>query len=322
MVEGARAETTAPRRRWLLPLVIWGSVLLAVVVLLASGEAPRMRATLARADWWWLLPLSGAALCLPVVHARRWCSLLRAVGDDISLGAALELTVTSTMVSYAAPGYLWSPAKGLLARQFHGISVARSLPTLAAEQGLDVLALLLGSLAGLAAAGSAASARLSERVASPSLRVLLASVALLVGLAVPAAWFGRRYASRFGASTAASARTLARDRSQRGAILLLTAGRWSLDACAVFCAVLAVGVHPAVGQVVLLTSLPLLIGLISPVPGGIGFREGAMAAVAAALGLPAGAVLTAAVLHRAVLLLALPVLLAIVSSWGWSRSWR
>ena len=321
MIERAPAKR-APARRWLLPLIVWGSVVLALAVLALSGEAARMRAALAGADWWLLLPLLVAGLLLPVLHARRWCALLRAVGDELPLVPAIELTVTATMVNYAAPGYLWSPAKGLLARQFHGIAIARSLPTLATEQGLDALALLAGSLLGLAAVGPEVNARLFHELRAPAPPLLAVCAVVLLVLVAPAFWLARRYARRFGAALAASAGMLARDRGQRAPILLLTAGRWLLDLAAVFLAVTALGVPLGLGAAVLLSSLPLLIGQISPMPGGIGFREGAMAAIAAALGLPLAAILAAAVLHRAVLLAALPVLLGLVRLGSWSGAWR
>ncbi|HET7036819.1 MAG TPA: flippase-like domain-containing protein [Thermomicrobiaceae bacterium] len=323
MIERGQARAAGTwGRRWLLPLVVWGSVLLALAALALTGEAARMRTALSGADWWLLLPLLGAGLLLPVLHARRWCALLRAVGDELPLVPALELTVTATMVNYAAPGYLWSPAKGLLARQFHGIAIARSLPTLAAEQGLDALALLAGSLLGLAAVGPEVNARLFHELRVPSVPLLAAGGVVLLLLAAPAFWLVRRYARRFGAAVAASARMLARDRSQRVPILLLTAGRWLLDLAAVFLAITALGVPLGLGAAVLLSSLPLLIGQISPMPGGIGFREGAMAAIAAALGLPLAAILAAAVLHRAVLLAALPALLGLIRLGSWSGAWR
>jgi len=52
--------------------------------------------------------------------------------------------------------------------------------------------------------------------------------------------------------------------------------------------------------------LPVLIGMLSPVPGGAGVREALMAAVAQLEGVPAGPVVLAAVAYRLALFAVTP----------------
>jgi uncharacterized membrane protein YbhN (UPF0104 family) len=56
-----------------------------------------------------------------------------------------------------------------------------------------------------------------------------------------------------------------------------------------------------------LMGLPVLIGMLSPVPGGAGVREGLMAAAAGLAGYPAAPVLLAAIAYRLVLFVVTPL---------------
>ena len=56
--------------------------------------------------------------------------------------------------------------------------------------------------------------------------------------------------------------------------------------------------------------LPVLVGMLSPIPGGAGVREALMVAVARAEGADTAAVLVAAVTYRVALFLAVPILYA------------
>ncbi len=295
--------------RRFMPLIVWGSVALGFGVLILTGEAGRMLDSLGQANWWYLLPLLLVGLMLPVVHARRWQVMLRSLDHDLPLSSAVDLTISSTMINYAAPGYLWSPAKGLMARQMYGIGLGRSVPTLAIEQVLDALALVLGTVLGLVLAGSVISRSILDHLHAPSTTAIALSVFALLVLLGAAAYLGNRFGRRFLASLAEAGRLLAADRQLRVPVIGLTLTRWVLDTLAVWLAAKAVGISLGVTSLILISNLPLLVGLVSPMPGGIGFREGAMAGVAGVLLLPVSAVLAAAILHRAMLLLALPVVL-------------
>ena len=138
-------DNAATRRRpvgarRLMPLIVWASVALGVLVLILTGEMGNMVDAFSTANWWLVAPLLAVGCALPVVHAKRWQIMLRALEHELSLESTVDLTITSTMINYAAPGYLWSPAKGLLARQMYGIGLGRSVPTLAVEQVVDALA--------------------------------------------------------------------------------------------------------------------------------------------------------------------------------------
>lgn len=320
MTGEATPRSGALRARRLLPFVVWGSIALGILALVLSGDISAMTSALVDADPRLVALLLVVALTLPVVHARRWQVMLRSVGHDLSLGAAVDLTISSTMINYAAPGYLWSPAKGMLARQMYGVGLGRSVPTLAAEQVLDALALLLGTAAGLLLAGPTISRQIAGRVDAPSAGTLLIAAGALALVLIAGIYAGFRFGRRFVRSSIEAGRLLAGDRSLRAPVIGLTAARWLLDTLAIWLAAKAVGVSLGFSALILISNLPLLVGVISPMPGGIGFREGAMAAVASALVIPVAAILAAAILHRAVLILALPLVAGLIRVRRWARA--
>ncbi len=317
-VDNAATRRRPVGARRLMPLIVWASVALGVLVLILSGEMGNMVDAFSSADWWLVVPLLAVGCALPVVHAKRWQIMLRALDHELSLESTVDLTITSTMINYAAPGYLWSPAKGLLARQMYGIGLGRSVPTLAVEQVVDALALLVGTVVGLILAGPVISREIFGRLDAPSAGVLIVAVLSAMVVIASALFVIWRFGRRFAVNLVEAARLLARDRSLRVPVIGFTAARWILDTLAIWLAAKALGVSLGISALILISNLPLLIGLISPMPGGIGFREGAMAGVAGVLALPVAAILAAAILHRAALLLALPIVLASIRLRRWA----
>lgn len=316
--------TQAARRsrpRWLSLLLAWGPLAVAIAALLASGQAGAVAGALAGARPAPLLALLVVGLALPVVHARRWQTMLRSVAAEVPLPHAVEMTVTASLVNYAVPGYAGSPVKGVLARQFHDVGFGRSLPTLAAEQVLDAAALALGAGAGLLVAGPSAIAWFGP-AGGPSGTALLAGVVGVGLVAGGALLVARRYAGAFTARVVASGRMLAADRERRAPVLLLTGAYWGLNVAAVWLGAWAVGLTLGPVALLLLANVPLLVGLASPLPGGLGLREGAMAGIAGVIGVPVAGIVAAAVLHRGVLVLALPLVLGGARLARGSQRWR
>lgn len=296
------------RPRWRSLLLVWGPLTVALLALVASGQAGAVARAIGDARVGPLLALLGVGVALPVVHARRWQTMLRSVAADVPLPHAVEMTVTASLVNYAVPGYAGSPVKGVLARQLHDVGFGRSLPTLAAEQVLDAAALTLGAAAGLALAGPSALAWVGE-LDGPSWPAVLTGGAVALGGVGAAVLVVRRYAARFVERVLASGRMLAADRGRWVPVLLLTVAYWGLNIAAVWLGARAVGLTLGPVALLLLANVPLLVGLASPLPGGLGLREGAMAGIAGVIGVPVAAIVAAAVLHRGVLVAALPLAL-------------
>ena len=64
--------------------------------------------------------------------------------------------------------------------------------------------------------------------------------------------------------------------------------------------------------VVSLSTIPLLLGQVVPLPGGIGVREAAIVALSVPVGISSGGLLGLAILQRVLLVVALPVALLAV----------
>jgi uncharacterized membrane protein YbhN (UPF0104 family) len=64
-----------------------------------------------------------------------------------------------------------------------------------------------------------------------------------------------------------------------------------------------------------LTSLPMLVGMLSPIPGGAVVREAMMYVVARIAGVPGAEVVAAAVIYRMALFGAIPILYALIRLW-------
>ena len=72
------------------------------------------------------------------------------------------------------------------------------------------------------------------------------------------------------------------------------------------------GSDPKLSLVLGLTTLPILVGMLSPVPGGAGVREALMIAVASVHGANEANVLLAGVTYRIALFAAIPILYGII----------
>ncbi|HET9014659.1 MAG TPA: lysylphosphatidylglycerol synthase transmembrane domain-containing protein [Thermomicrobiaceae bacterium] len=308
--EPAPGVEARPRRdRRLAIALAWGPVAVAAAVLFASGRAGGVGRAIVAANPAPLLILFCAGLILPVVHATRWRSLLRAVTAEVPLPAAVEMTITASLVNYALPGYTGSPAKGLLVRQLHQVGFGRSTPTLVAEQLLDALMLAAAAVLALALTGRSAIASLAPLGSAREAWVGTAVVVVVLVAAVGSVTMLRKR-SRFLGNVVESARLLAADRAQRGTVLALTVVYWLLGLLTVCSATRAVGIPLGATALLWLASAPVLLGMLSPLPGGLGLREAAMAAVGGMLGLPVSGIVAAAVIQRGLLILALPVALA------------
>lgn len=318
----ASAGIGTRRHRWIAAALLWMPVALGLAVLAATGEAGAVVKALSGTQPAWLAGLLLIGLLLPVVHARRWRALLRAVRADVPLLEAIDMTVSASLMNYALPGYVGSPTKGILTRQLHGVGLGRSAPTLAVEQVLDALSLTIGAAIGLLLVGPAGLGWVRHALDRSTMVALIGAVLMLGAVGVAAFLVGRRHGRRFITALAESSRMLASDRSQRGRILLLTFTYWLLGLSSVWIAAAAVGLRLGPPSLLLVGNLPMLLGLLSPVPGGVGLREAAMAATAGAIGVPVAGIVAAAVLQRAILVAALPLTLALVRLRRRSVAWR
>ncbi len=298
------------------PVVFGVSVLIALLLLWHRGDlgdvgAAARRANSATVALALMLYLAGLALL-----SSRWHLLVRMTKGVSDLARASEAFLTSVVINYAAPVGLAVPTRAALTKRALGLSAAETGAIALWEVLLDVT--VLGAITLLWA--------INGRTAGGVLGEALAAVpAALVGLA----------AAGFGALGVVLAMALRRPAFRRrlavaGTSLLSfprqrpVAAAWALAASVVYwigqgmvlwLLLEALGVNRGIGLVLGLTGLPVLVGMLSPVPGGAGVREALMVAVAQGHGADGAAVLVAALTYRIALFAAIPILYLAVRAW-------
>jgi len=259
------------KRRW--PSALFSSwrpllgVVLLVVVLWRIGPDELVRALRA-------LPASVAvpaavlAIVPPICHAWRWRRLLALAAAPVPLREAVRVTVAASVANYLLPAFGWAPAKVLTARQWLGVGARQALPTLVIEQVLD-----LAVLAGLAIVGFA-----GVKVATGSL--LLPASAQKPAVLVPVVLLASALVAmrsdrlrRFVAEAIAVGWGVVRVLWHDPVVWLATAGRWSAELTLLALLVYAARLPLDWRGLAFLLGVPGIVGVLSPIPGGLGVRE-------------------------------------------------
>jgi uncharacterized membrane protein YbhN (UPF0104 family) len=258
-------------------------------------------------------------MLLPIVHAVRWKVILEALGSHLTAAEAADLTVTSALMNYASPGFVGASAKAILARRSKEVKYEDSAASIAFEYGLDLFLLVVGSIIAVLLLGPATfSPLLRWDTDLPSGLVIAIVVAGIVAVVVLAwklgAWnFVRRLMRAF--------LTLGKD-VDHVVIALLTLLYWLLQVIVVVLLFWALHIDIDLANALAVATLPLLAGMLAPVPGGIGAREAVTVALAAATNIGAAQLLSLAVLQRVLLVGALPLALLAVRGARRAMAWR
>lgn len=313
----ADERATVPRRRWYSPIlavptpVIFGvAAALATLLLWRQGGLSEIVDSVRAVH-----PARIGAILLVyaasiVLLAVRWHALVRMAGGAPRWTSSAEVFLTSVIVNYAAPIGLAVPTRAALTIRDLDLSPGQSGAVVGWEAALDVAALTVISAAWLVLGGS----ELVQTVfVEGRVLVLVAVVAVLTAAAV---WG----ASRSPAVRSRVAPFFGRMRSSPAEhpmlaliAVALTGGFWVVQVGIMAALLELFGVAVLPGLLLGVMGVPMLVGMISPVPGGAGVREALMAAAAGLGGTPAGPVLLAAIAYRLALFLVTPVV------WGTVR---
>ena len=318
----ARTATTVGRawRRLLTtptPLIFLASLAVAAVLLWRQGAIADLGAAARAANP--IAVVAGVALYAVglALLCLRWQALVRIAGGIADIPLAAEAFLTSVVVNYAAPIGLAVPTRAALSKRDLGLSLGASGAVALWEVALDVLILGLLSLAWLATGGLAILDGATEQRWLVPLLVGIGAAGAIVALAA-----ARRphLGQRVRLAASHLIRYPARQPRATLAVLGLTVGFWALQAVVLHLLLGAVSLDAASaapsGSLLLgLLGPPVLIGMLSPVPGGAGVREALMVAVAHAGGVDGAAVLLAAVAYRAALFVTIPLLYAAIRLW-------
>lgn len=294
--------------RVLIPAAFWIGVAGAVVALWLSGQAGKAWSEMQGASLGVMLIVVGVGMLLPIIHAVRWAIVMRALGTTMPVMLAADITVSSSLVNYASPGYLGAPAKAFLANRSAAAPYPKTLLSMAFEQGLDFLVLIVGSLVAVLLLGPGRREGLLPDVSRNAQFAIGIAGVLLVALLLAA---GRGRIERVGTRILDAFRSLGGtvDRPRVGVLTLLY---WLAQVAVVALLLLALDLTADVTTVLVLATIPLLVGQMVPLPGGVGAREAAIVALSGATGASTTGLLGLAVLQRVLLVAALPLSLGLV----------
>jgi uncharacterized membrane protein YbhN (UPF0104 family) len=303
-------RTSVPRRRWFSPIravptpVIFVVAAAAAILLLWRQGGlveiiDSMRNVHPGRVVAILLVYAGSIMLLGV----RWHALVRMVGGAPHWTGSAEVFLTSVIVNYAAPIGLAVPTRAALTIRDLELSPRQSGAVVGWEAALDVAALSVFSAAWLILGGS----DLLQMVTVDGRVMVLIAIAGALGAV--AALFVSRSTAISSRIAPFAGRMLSSPAEHPGLALVaiaLTAGFW-ITQVGIMAALLALfGVSVSLQLLLGIMGVPVLVGMLSPVPGGAGVREALMAAAARLGGTPAGPVVLAAVAYRLALFLVTP----------------
>ncbi len=295
------------------PVLFLGSILMAVALLWYQGSIREIGPTIRDASWLTILAAFVLYAIGLTILCLRWDLLVHMVNGDSNALRASEAFVTSVAINYAAPLSLALPSRAFLTMRALGLTAGQTAAITFWETAADLLVLaalsgiwiLVGGWRGEGLPGD-------EQTAFIAVAVVLIGI-LAIGTAFWVVARLRSVAIRIKDQMVTGLSFPLQRPREAVAAGLMTIIFWGIQA--VVMAVLLQGITgewPSASLVLGLISLPMLIGMLSPVPGGAGVREAVMIAVASTYGADEAAVLLAGVTYRIALFAALPLLYGVI----------
>jgi glycosyltransferase 2 family protein len=308
--------TTEPRRRWFSPiLAVPTPVIFAVAATLATILLWRQGGLTEIVDAV-LTVHPGRVVAILLVYAAsilllgiRWHTLVRMAGGAPHWSSSAEVFLTSVIVNYAAPIGLAVPTRAALTVRDLQLSRGQSGAVVGWEAALDVMALTIVSAAWLLLGGSDLVRTMS--VDSRALAILVVIVAL-GAVATRAVSQSAAIRSRFAPFAGRMLSSPVEHPMLALLALVLTGGFWAIQMGIMAALLQLFGVAVSLSLLFGIMGVPVLVGMLSPVPGGAGVREALMAAAARLAGISAGPVVLAAVAYRLALFLMTPLVWGVV----------
>ena len=304
------------------PVLFLASIAIAIVVVGRSGAWTSIGEAVRQLSWQTValaLVLYGAGLLL---LSFRWHALARMAGATAAPQSSTEVFLTSVMVNYAAPIGLAVPMRTALTTRDLGLPVGTAAGVTLWEALLDLATLAAIGTLWIAVAGLDA-ARLLITNGGTWLKVLGVVALVVLVLVLALSLLVRRVRRRVGEFLAAAVSMARRNPRWWCAAAAITIIFWAIQLLVLRLLLVGFGQPPPSLEALFgLTGWPVLIGMISPVPGGAGVREALMVAVASATRLDTAVVLLTAVAYRMALFVMLPILYAGARWWGASNRSR
>jgi uncharacterized membrane protein YbhN (UPF0104 family) len=314
------AEDRIPRRGFIhrlaaipTPVIFLGSIAIAILVLWRSGDVGSVVDSLRHADP--ALLALGAILYLVGLFLLcvRWHSLVVMIHGKSNFGRAGEAFLTSVVINYAAPIGLAVPTRAALTKRALGLSLTETSAVALWEVGADVIILSIGSLLWLATGGWQES---NVSLSDVSPLVLVGGIfVLLVGLLTVVVILRSVRTATIRHRIGSILTFPLQSPGQAALTLAITAFYWVIQGFVLAIMLNALDVEPKPLLVLGITSLPILIGMLSPLAGGAGVRETLMGGIARIHGAAVSPTIFAAVAYRLALFVSIPVLYLLFRVW-------
>ena len=226
---------------------------------------------------------------------------------------ASEAFITSVAVNYAAPLSLALPSRAYLTKRALGLGTAETASITFWEVASDLAVLAVGTLIWIAIGGwRGQGVTVDDRIVGLGAVLVLGGL-LAVYIAIRRAARLRSIVFKMRNHFTEALKHPTRRPRQTLMALVVTVVYWIVQGGVLFLLLKALdGSDPKLSLVLGLTTLPILVGMLSPVPGGAGVREALMIAVASVHGANEANVLLAGVTYRIALFAAIPILYGII----------
>lgn len=248
--------------------------------------------------------------------AVRWHLLVKMAQGWSDLPRAAEAFLTSVVINYAAPVGLAVPSRAALTKRELGLDAHATGVVALWEIGMDVIVLGFGTVVWLLLARGSTSEVADELGDNASKYQTFGYVALGILVILLAVYFRKAEQRRRAFSFLKRILVSPLERpAEAAAALVTTLFYWIAQGIVLAFLMRAMNVDTSFEFLLGLTTLPMLIGMLSPIPGGAVVREAMMYVVARLANIPGAEVVAAAVIYRMALFLAIPIL------YGFTRLW-
>ncbi|MGN6031403.1 MAG: lysylphosphatidylglycerol synthase transmembrane domain-containing protein [Thermomicrobiales bacterium] len=298
------------------PLIFAGSIGLAVLVLWWQGQIQELGRVLGDAAWTPIIIAIPVYLFSLALLCYRWHVLVVMAHGSSDIPRASEAFLTSVVINYAAPVGLAVPSRAALTKRALGLDASATGTIAIWEIGLDVIVLGLGTVLWLILAPGSFEA-VGDELGNSAGRYAVAGIAIIV-LVLGALVFALRKQTWRDRIVRMATRIALAPKERPGVAALgfgVTAFYWILQGVVLALLLHALSVETSFTLVLGITSLPILIGMLSPIPGGAVVREALMYVVARLAGVSGAEVVAAALLYRFALFGAIPILYGITRLW-------
>lgn len=240
---------------------------------ISHSDPVQLRASLDKISWPLILSLWVLNIASIFLVGLRFAVLVNATTPGLNQRSLARITLVSLASGYASVGKISAPIKALLLKKMHAVPISGATPMLAVEQLLDLAALGVLFLLAVALSGGVTAQLLAQLHFDPAHARHIAYWGTgLVALLMLAAWLARKHLPFLDRMFVATF-TLAKDHATMRKVIYISAAIHALNVFTVAATLYLLNLPISFSLALLLTTVPLIAGLASPVPGGLGVRE-------------------------------------------------